>query len=73
MHKANFIWSPVSEEPTNIEAPVLVWTENNKLMTFKYTKTCLNGDTKHSFSGWNNLVSKYNIKYWVYQNDVMNI
>ena len=73
MIKSNFIWNPSSEEPTNIEAAVLVWTENNKLMTFKDTKTCLGGDIKNPFSGWNNLVDKYHIKYWVYQINVMNI
>ena len=73
MKTTNFIWLLASEEPTNIEAPILVWTENDKLMTFKDTKAFLNGDIKHPFSDWKRLVDKYHIKYWVYQVDVMHI
>ena len=73
MHKANFIWLPASEEPTNIDVPVLVWTENNKLMTFANTQMRDPWNRNQFISQWTRLVCKYHIKYWVYQVDVMNI
>ena len=68
---ANFNWNPIKWIPKDIEAPILAWTKNNKLMVFKNTKTCLNGDIEHPFSGFNNLVEKYNIKYWIYQDTII--
>lgn len=70
---AHFNWYPVSWEPMNIDLPILAWTTNDKLVVFKDTKTWLNGDTKHPISGFNRLVEKYNIKFWAYQYEVINI
>ena len=69
--KAQFEWYDASCEPINIDLPILAWTNNDKLVVFKDTKTWLNGDTKHPFSGFKRLVEKYNIKFWVYQNEVL--
>ncbi len=68
---SDFIWNNATREPANIDAPILVWTNNDKLVVFKDTKTCLNGDTKHPISNWKYMVDKYNIKYWVYQSFVI--
>jgi len=69
---AHFNWNPASWEPMNIDLPILVWTNNDKLVVFKDTKTWLNGDTKNPFSNWKWMVDKYNIKFWVYQTAVIN-
>ena len=69
---AHFNWNPASWEPMNIDLPILAWTNNDKLVVFKDTKTWLNGDTKNPFSNWKWLCEKYNIKFWVYQNVVIN-
>lgn len=69
---AHFNWNPASWEPGNIDLPILAWTNNDKLVVFKDTKTWLNGDTKHPISGFKRLVEKYNIKFWVYQIAVIN-
>ena len=69
---AHFNWNPASWEPMNIDLPILAWTSNDKLVVFKDTKTWLNGDTKNPFSNWKWLCEKYNIKFWVYQNAVIN-
>ena len=70
--RANFQWNSVTLEPGDFNAPILAWTNNDKLVVFKDTKSCLNGDTKHPFSNWKWLVEKYNIKFWVYQTAVIN-
>jgi len=69
---AHFNWNPASWEPGDIEASILAWTNNDKLVVFKNTKTWLNGDTKNPFSNWKWLREKYNIKFWVYQTAVIN-
>ena len=69
---AHFTWNPVSYIPGDINAPILAWTKNDKLLVFKNAKTCINGDVEKSFSGFNRLVEKYNIKFWVYQEAVIN-
>ena len=69
---AHFNWNPASWEPMNIDLPILAWTNNDKLVVFKDTKTWLNGDTKHPISDFKRLVEKYNIKFWVYQTAVIN-
>jgi hypothetical protein len=56
----------------NIDLPILAWTNNDKLVVFKDTKTWLNGDTKHPISDFKRLVEKYNIKFWAYQYEVIN-
>jgi len=69
---AHFEWNPASCEPMDFNSPILAWTNNDKLVVFKDTKTWLNGDTKNPFSNWKWLREKYNIKFWVYQNAVIN-
>ena len=63
----NIRWNTSEDEPIDINAPVLIWTEKNRLMVLKDTKAFLGGDTSKIFSDWMNLVDKYKIKYWVYQ------
>ena len=67
----SFVWFNVTNEPIHIDKPIVCVTENDKLVVFKDTKTWLNGDTKHSFSGFKRLVEKYNIKYWAYQENLI--
>jgi len=69
---AHFEWNPASWEPMDFNSPILAWTNNDKLVVFKDTKTWLNGDTKNPFSNWKWLCEKYNIKFWVYQTAVIN-
>jgi len=69
---ARFEWNISSAIPSDINAPILAWTNNDKLVVFKDTKTWLNGDTKNPFSNWKWLREKYNIKFWVYQAAVIN-
>ena len=70
---ARFNWNPTSLEPMNIDLPILACTNNDKLVVFKDTKSYLGGDTKHPISGFKRLVEKYNIKFWTYQYEVINI
>lgn len=70
---AHFNWKPASREPMIIDLPILSWTNNDKLVVFKDTKTWLNGDTKNPFSNWKWMVEKYKIKFWAYQYEVINI
>ena len=37
-----FIWNESDRDPYDIDRPILVQTENNKLMTFKDTKCFIN-------------------------------
>ena len=63
-------WHDTSIEPIK-ELPLLVITDNNKLMTFKDSIGFYNGDKTNLFSDWNNMVHKYHIKGWVYQNQLL--
>ena len=67
--KAQFIWNSASLEPTAIDEPILAWTNNDKLLVFKNTKSFINGNP---YSNWKWLSDKYNIKFWVYQFEVIN-
>ena len=62
-----FIWNESNRGPYDIDRPILVQTENNKLMTFKDTKFFIN---KQPVSHWQRLVDKYKIKYWCYQSAI---
>lgn len=62
-----FIWNESDIGPYDIDRPILVQTENNKLMTFKDTKCFIN---KQPVSHWKRLVEKYKIKYWCYQSAI---
>ncbi len=66
---ARFNWNPASWEPMNIDLPILAWTNNDKLVVFKNTKSYMYGEPVSDFK---RLVEKYNIKFWVYQVDVIN-
>ena len=69
---AHFNWNPASWSPMNIDLPILALTNNDKLVVFKNSKSCLNGDVEHPFSNWKCMVDKYNIKFWAYQYEVIN-
>lgn len=62
-----FIWNKSDRGPYDIDRPILVQTENNKLVTFKNTKCFIN---KQPVSHWQQLVNKYKIKYWCYQSAI---
>ena len=66
---AYFNWNPASLEPMNIDLPILAWTNNDKLVVFKNTKSYMYGQPVSDFK---RLVEKYNIKFWVYQAAVIN-
>lgn len=66
---ANFNWNPASWEPMNIDLPILAWTNNDKLVVFKNTKSYMYGQLVSDFK---RLVDKYNIKFWAYQYEVIN-
>lgn len=70
---AHFNWNPASWAPMNIDLPILAWTNNDKLVVFKDTKTWLNGNVEHPISDFKRLVEKYKIKFWAYQYEVINI
>lgn len=59
-----FIWNESDRGPYYIDDPILVQTQNNKLIVFKDTKTYINNK---KVSNWQRLVEKYKIKYWCYQ------
>ena len=66
---AHFNWNPASWAPMNIDLPILACTNNDKLVVFKDTKSYMYGKP---VSGFKKLVDKYNIKFWVYQYEVIN-
>lgn len=68
---AHFNWNPASWAPMNIDLSILAWTNNDKLVVFKNSKSWLNGDVENSFSNWKWMVDKYKIKFWVYQYEVI--
>lgn len=67
---AQFEWHDASWEPADIDEPVLAWTNNDKLVVFKNTKSYLCGNP-NPYSNWKWLRDKYNIKFWAYQTEVM--
>ena len=71
--ESHFVWNNESLEPENIDKPILVCTKNNKLIAFKDTMSYKNGDLSKPISVWKWMVEKYNIKYWVYQDKVIEI
>ena len=66
---SRFNWNHASWEPMNIDLPILAWTNNDKLVVFKNTKSYMYGQPVSDFK---RLVEKYNIKFWVYQAAVIN-
>ena len=69
--KIEFEWKETSIEPI-MDKPVVYLTNNNKIGSFKHTMTCFGGDWTKPFSGWNHLVDKYKIKYWCFQEELIN-
>lgn len=63
-------WRPAELEPAVISEPVLCQTENKKLVVFKDTMGWIVGEGKPK-SNWKWLREKYNIKWWVYQIEIM--
>ena len=72
--EVTFRWNYATEAPTDFYKPVVYITKNNKIAVFKDTVSWTGGDakdkTKH-YSNWEWLREKYNIKYWVYQEDLL--
>ena len=64
----SFEWRMATEIPRDIEEPILCLTDNDKIMTFKNTKTLIQPNTVES--GFGHLVEKYKIKFWVYQKEL---
>lgn len=52
-----FTWKKISEVPTELDEPVIILTENNRIITFSYTR-----------SRWG--VCSYKGKYWIYQKEL---
>ena len=65
-----FEWVSINVEP-DYDEPILVKTKNDKLMTFKNTKTFYGGDPSKFYSNWPFLVNEYNITHWVYQKELL--
>ena len=63
-------WTDKNDVPI-MEKPLLVLTENGKLMTLKHSMGCYGGDWSKPFSDWKNFVEKYKIKSWVYQEELI--
>ena len=70
MKEIKFIWNDSDIGPYDIDKPILVQTENNKLIAFKDTKSYKNGDLSKPISVWKWMVEKYKIKYWCYQSAI---
>lgn len=57
--------------PTEIDIPIVYCTNKGKIGTLKNTYGMYNGDenTKHSIFDW--YKKKYNIKWWIYQLEIL--
>lgn len=66
-NEIKFIWNNAKDTPYDIDRPVLVQTENNKLMVFTNTRCNIKGQF---VSHWQRMVEKYKIKYWIYQSEI---
>lgn len=66
-----FEWKDADIAPDDFELPVVYCTGNNKIASFKNTYGMYNGDESTKHSNWNWLREKYNVKYWVYQKDLL--
>ncbi len=66
-----FVWNDADIVPDNFELPVVYCTSNNKIASFKNTYGMYNGDESTKHSNWDWLREKYNVKYWVYQKDLI--
>lgn len=69
-----FEWILAEQAPEDWYAPVLYVTGNNKLRVFKDTLSfCGNdyNDKSTHRSQWKRLKEKYNVKFWVYQSQLL--
>ena len=57
--------------PSDMYAPILYCTTNNKLGTFKNTVGYYGGDVSTAHSDWEWLSNKYSVKYWTYQSEIL--
>lgn len=63
--------------PSDMYAPILYCTTNNKLGTFKNTVGyhgtvgIYGGDVIAAHSDWKWLSEKYSVKYWTYQSEIL--
>ena len=64
-------WKSSDVEPSDWNAPVLYCTANGKLGVFKNTVSYVNGDVTKQHSNWKWYAEKYNIRYWVYANEII--
>ena len=69
-----FEWKSADIIPGDYESPVICLTNNGRMMALKDTMSRIVDHTQKSgfrvCSGWNRLVEKYNIKYWVWQTEL---
>lgn len=66
-----FNWNDSTIEPDDYNLPVLCQSWNGKLLVFKDTVSYYNGKKETAHSGWSRLKEKYNIKFWVYQKELI--
>ena len=66
-----FVWNDADIVPDDFELPVIYLTINNKIGSFKNTYGLYGGDESTKHSNWDRLKEKYNIKYWIYQKDLL--
>lgn len=67
-----FDWIPAEQAPEDWYAPILYVSGNNKLGIFKDTLGFYDYNNKSThYSRWQCLKEKYNIKFWVYQSQLL--
>ena len=75
--KIEFEWKSPDIIPGDYQSPILCMTGNRKLMTLKDTMGMTVDHTQKSGyrygSNWSWYVEKYNIKYWCYQSELVDI
>ena len=59
-----FMWHEISEVPKELDEPVIILTENNRIVTFSNTRLSKKGNE----SRWGQC--SYKGKYWVYQKEL---
>lgn len=62
-----FTWKSFEETPSDVHEPILYMTVNNKLGVFKNTEQGMHPES----SSLDRLKEKYNVKYWVYQKELV--
>ena len=70
----SFEWNSANFAPADWYAPILYISGNNKIGVLKDTVSWLGGEWKDKskhYSDWEWLKDKYNIKFWVYQSQLL--